>query len=277
MVIIKYFSQREIPLGSSTKALNQNISDLETRRREKRKKKDPITHQPEYKDEIHYNPNPTKVNQPVFDSYQSFNQVRREPNSSAKSSRQRSSSNEKMYEPVRRMSFGVTAAPILRSSETQTEAERKPIRKFHSMSDVRKSRNSRQPSIYSDSSHTDAETVVANNRRQRRSQSPRMRRSRDDLRRSREDMRRSREDIPKTSRIDFIEPDDNSIELEELRNEIARLKERMESKNNVEPQKPIIKTPVQSDSESKQIKLFSKLKNEVQKLRDEVMKVKNKR
>ena len=145
------------------------------------------------------------------------------------------------------------------------------------MSDVRKSRNSRQPSIYSDSSHTDAETVVANNRRQRRSQSPRMRRSRDDLRRSREDIRRSREDIPKTSRIDFIEPDDNSIELEELRNEIARLKERMEARNNVEPQKPIIKTPVQSDSESKQIKLFSKLKNEVQKLRDEVMKVKNKR
>ena len=264
MVIIKYFSQREIPLGSSTKALNQNISDLETRRREKRKKKDPVVHQPEYKDEIHYNPNPTKVNQPIIDSYQSSNQARREPNSSTKSSQSR-------------MSFGVTAAPILRSSETQIETERKPIRKFHSMSDVRKSRNSRQPSIYSDSSHTDAETVVANNRRQRRSQSPRMRRSRDDLRRSREDMRRSREDIPKTSRIDFIEPDDNSIELEELRNEIARLKERMESKNNVEPQKPIIKTPVQSDSESKQIKLFSKLKNEVQKLRDEVMKVKNKR
>ena len=251
---------------------------METRRREKRKKKDPVPQQPIYKDEIHYNPNPTKiVNQPVVETYPSVSQVRREPNSSAKSSRHRSSSNEKMYEPVRRASFGVTAAPILRSSETQTEAEKRPIRKFHSMSDVRKSRNSRQPSIYSDSSHTDAETVVANNRRQRRSQSPRMRRSRDDLRRSREDIRRSREDIPKTSRIDFIEPDDNSIELEELRNEIARLKERMEARNNVEPQKPIIKTPVQSDSESKQIKLFSKLKNEVQKLRDEVMKVKNKR
>ena len=103
------------------------------------------------------------------------------------------------------------------------------------MSDVRKSRNSRQPSIYSDSSHTDAETVVANNRRQRRNQSPRMRRSRDDLRRSREDMRRSREDIPKTSRIDFIVPDDNSFGLEELRNAIARLEERMNYKNNVVP------------------------------------------
>ena len=85
------------------------------------------------------------------------------------------------------------------------------------------------------------------------------------------------------NRIEFNEPDsnrdsnhDNSVELDELRTEIAKLKQRIDHRNLTENQaafqpKPIIKTPVQSDSETKQIKLFSKLKHEVQKLRNEVM------
>ena len=135
----------------------------------------------------------------------------------------------------------------------------------------------RSNSIYSDSSHTDAETVVQN-RRSRRSHSPRSR-------------PRSNENLDRGNyKIEFAEPrassrqnsldENNSVELNELRSEIQKLKQRIEDRNGgtLAPQpKPIIKTPVQSDSESKQIKLFSKLKNEVQKLRNEVMKVKNKR
>ena len=79
----------------------------------------------------------------------------------------------------------------------------------------------------------------------------------------------------KPQTIDFIEPPKgNSAELHALRDEIERLKEEMDKR---EQPRPIIKSPIQSDNESKQIKLFTRLKNEVQKLRDEVMRVKSKR
>ena len=112
---------------------------------------------------------------------------------------------------------------------------------------------------------TDAETVVHRRPHRRRSQSPK---------------RRSHESLSKPTKIDFVEPPppptpiNSAAELDVLRGEIMRLKEKMERR---EQPRPIIKSPVQSDNESKQVKLFSRLKNEVQKLRDEVMKVKSKK
>ena len=106
---------------------------------------------------------------------------------------------------------------------------------------------------------TDAETVVHRKPNRRRSQSPK---------------RRSHESLNKP-KIDFIEPQQSTpSELEMLRGEIMRLKEEMEKRDQP---RPIIKSPIQSDNESKQVKLFARLKNEVQKLRDEVMKVKSKK
>ena len=134
------------------------------------------------------------------------------------------------------------------------------------MNDIRKSRGQPVDSAMttslteSDESVTDAETVVHRKSR-RRSPSPK---------------RRSHESLySKPQTIDFIEPPkSNSAELHALRDEIERLKEEMDKRDQP---RPIIKSPVQSDNESKQIKLFTRLKNEVQKLRDEVMRVKSKR
>jgi len=116
----------------------------------------------------------------------------------------------------------------------------------------------------SEDSLTDAETVVHRRPHRRRSQSPK---------------RRSHESLNKPTKIDFVEPPppratNSAAELDVLRGEIMRLKEEMERRDQP---RPIIKSPAQSDNESKQVKLFSRLKNEVQKLRDEVMKVKSKK
>ena len=130
-------------LDSSTKALNQNFSELEARRARRQHQQ----HQPRSKPE----PKPIIVR----------TEATPPPPPSTKRERRPSSSKS-----IRKSSFGVTATPSVRTSETQTEKlqqqlqQSKPVRRYASMNDVRKSRKSQMVDNSMTTFLTESEVII---------------------------------------------------------------------------------------------------------------------
>ena len=66
--------------------------------------------------------------------------VQRTRTNSRMSSSEKRPSSSKSSRSVRKSSFGVSATPSVRTSETQTEQQVKSVRRYASMNDIRKSR-----------------------------------------------------------------------------------------------------------------------------------------
>ena len=122
------FSAEQKSLESSTKALNQNFSELEARRvRRQNRKTEP-------KQRLAA---PEVNEQPVIIQQAPVQRT----NSRIMSSSEKRPSSSKSSRSVRKSSFGVSATPSVRTSETQTEQQQvKSVRRYASMNDIRKSR-----------------------------------------------------------------------------------------------------------------------------------------
>lgn len=109
---------------------------------------------------------------------------------------------------------------------------------------------------------SDAETVIRNSRRNG-SRSPKLKKSRS--RGSKIDIHKSDDDTQK--RLD-------NPELEVLTGEIKKLREQIEESNHPKPViKKSEKDASESDSDSKHMQIFRKLRNEIKNLRDDLLRV----
>ena len=95
--------------------MNQNFSELEARRLRRQQRK----------------------SEPKPEIVRAAELVQKAPKVEQK---RRPSSTSSRREVKHRSSFGVSATPSVRTSQTQTEAQVKSVRKYASMSDIRKSR-----------------------------------------------------------------------------------------------------------------------------------------